>query len=271
MKNEKTKRKGMEYFKILLCMFIFNIISIPLFALVHIGAKDTGKSHTSGWILVQHYRANPIIIILIIAIYIILFTIFYNKVIIKQITDKKSSIIIYKLILLFSFVEGLIIIFPSLFANWSIVNDDWIFMSVIIYTIVYPQIACPLLKERNFTKDEIKNDVYMATLAYVFPLIPLFKKEKSEFIKLHLKNGIVLYIQLIVTCFIYLLAASVKYIDDSLLLTIFVCIIICVIFIDAIGIKNVRQGKYREMFPYKKILVILLIIIALIIIVLINL
>ena len=151
--------------KTILHILIFSIVSFIIFNLSFINTKRVGASSGSLF-STRFYEVNILIFIIFIAIFILLYTFFWQEYLKKDLKQCKENhwsfiIIFITMFCIFMILEFIIILFTlGLEISWGLVSNfpvDVIYLIIFIYQLLFPifDIIRDKLKQRKNKKEAL--------------------------------------------------------------------------------------------------------------------
>ena len=150
-------------FKTILHILIFSIVSFIIFNLSFINTKRVGASSGSLF-STRFYEVNILIFIIFIAIFILLYTFFWQEYLKKDLKQCKEThwsfiIIFITMFSIFMILEFIIILFTlGLEISWGLVSNfpvDGIYLIIFVYQLLFPifDIIRDKLKQKKNKKE----------------------------------------------------------------------------------------------------------------------
>ena len=165
MLSAKMKNGIKIILKTILHILIFSIVSFIIFNLSFINTKRVGASSGSLF-STRFYEVNILIFIIFIAIFILLYTFFWQEYLKKDLKQCKENhwsfiIIFITMFCIFMILEFIIILFTlGLEISWGLVSNfpvDVIYLIIFIYQLLFPifDIIRDKLKQRKNKKEAL--------------------------------------------------------------------------------------------------------------------
>ena len=159
----KSKNNIKIIFKTILHILIFSIVSFIIFNLSFINTKKVGIS-TGILFSKEIYEINIIIFIICIAVFILLYTFFWQEYLKKDLKQCKEThwsfiIIFITMFSIFMILEFIIILFTlGLEISWELVSNfpvDVIYLIIFVYQLLFPifDIIRDKLKQKKNKKE----------------------------------------------------------------------------------------------------------------------